>query len=121
MRRRVSIAFDAVQSSTDELTTTMFGRHPRSDLPGRVVPNVLAVAAFEVRNPMRFFVLVKTDDPTEHQDALVCEPGPGRISMYVDAGNSVVNPKRSYKLLAVRVHSAIRRSPCRSGCARMIS
>jgi hypothetical protein len=59
----------------------MLGDYPGSDLPGRIVPDVLRVRAFEVRNPMPFFVLVKSDDAPEGHGVRGCEPGPGRISM----------------------------------------
>jgi len=78
---RISIAFDAVQGSTDELATTMLGCHPGPDLPGRVVSHVLAMRAFQICNPMPFLVLVKANDMAKHYGAPGCEPGPGRSSM----------------------------------------
>jgi len=41
-----------------------FGRDdPRPALPRRVVPDVLAVAALELSDPMTFRILMKPDDP----------------------------------------------------------
>ena len=72
----------------------MLGRNPRANLPRRIVANVLGVRAFEVRNPMPFSILMKVDDSAEGHFGGA--PGPGRISMYVDAGgNAVLNPNCS--------------------------
>ena len=79
MRRRVPIAFDAVQPSTNEAESTIRRGNPRSDLPGRVVTDVLGVAALEVRNPVLLFVLVEANDAALHQSVRGV-PGPGRIS-----------------------------------------
>jgi hypothetical protein len=43
----------------------MLCRHPRANLPGRIVPHVLGVRAFEVGNPMSFLILMEVDDPSE--------------------------------------------------------
>jgi hypothetical protein len=43
------------------------GNDPRAHLPGRIVANVLRVAALEVGNPMVLVVLVKPHDaPGRH-------------------------------------------------------
>jgi hypothetical protein len=62
MRLRVRLAPHAHQCLTYEALTSRFGDDPRSHLPRRIVPNVLAVAALEIGNPMLLFILVKTDN-----------------------------------------------------------
>ena len=37
-------------------------RHPMANGPGRIMPDMLRVSAFEVSDPVQFFVLVEADD-----------------------------------------------------------
>ena len=42
------------------------GDDPRPLLPGRIVPNMLGMAAFEIRDPVSQVVLVKSDDAARY-------------------------------------------------------
>jgi hypothetical protein len=59
--------------------TAWRGQYPRTYLPGRCVPYVLAMPTLELRHPVVLLVLVKAHDAAlwNHQDRLV-EDGRGR-------------------------------------------
>jgi hypothetical protein len=63
---RHSIACGAVQLYANKRPAGLFRRHPGPVLPRRIVPHVLTVSALEVRDPVMFEVLMKTDDLTLH-------------------------------------------------------
>lgn len=53
----------AVQHGAEHGPATFFGYNPGPVLPGRIVPHVLRVAAFQVGDPVVFLVGVEADDP----------------------------------------------------------
>jgi hypothetical protein len=52
----------AGKGSAEMVASPLFILHPRSHLPGRIVPDVLRVSAFELRDPLLLVVLMKADD-----------------------------------------------------------
>jgi hypothetical protein len=62
-----TVTENAVQGSTDEASSPIFRRHPRPNLPGRIVPHVLGMAALEFGNPMLLIILVESNDSPFHQ------------------------------------------------------
>lgn len=49
------------------LSASFLGKHPLADLPGRVVPHMLRVAALQHCHPVLFLILPETCNPTLHQ------------------------------------------------------
>jgi hypothetical protein len=49
-----------------ESAPAFFCQDPFSDHPLRLVPHVPAMSAFQVRNPIGVFILMKTDDGSLH-------------------------------------------------------
>ena len=61
------IAEWALERRADARMAALDGNDPRPHLPGRIVANVLGVAALEVGNPMVLVVLVKAHNaPGRH-------------------------------------------------------
>jgi hypothetical protein len=52
------------------LRTPFGGQHPGTDLPRRLVPHVLRVAAFEIRDPVACVVLSKSRNPLQRRLAI---------------------------------------------------
>jgi hypothetical protein len=55
---------DAFQLVPNETVASLLSGHPWTNLPRRIVPNVLRVSAVEIRDPMMLVVLMEADDPT---------------------------------------------------------
>jgi hypothetical protein len=55
-------ASDALKFRADVGRAPFECHHPRTQLPRRIVPHVLAVPALQIRNPVPFIVLVESDD-----------------------------------------------------------
>ena len=64
---RVLVTADAFQCDAEECRATALGEHPRAQLPGRVVPDVLPVATGEVRYPVPLAVLMEPFDDLLHR------------------------------------------------------
>ena len=67
VRRRSSGALGATEHLTDGLRSALRGYDPRSVLPWWIVPNVLSVAALELRYPVALSILVKADDASSYR------------------------------------------------------
>jgi hypothetical protein len=63
---RLSVAQTAFDKLAECLLSSGFGRHPRSDEPGRLVTHMLAVTALQLRDPMLLFVLTESHDASLH-------------------------------------------------------
>ena len=66
-RRFAAITSNTLQLDADEARASLFGRHPFSDLPRRIVPDVLVVAALQLGHPVAFFVVMIAGDPALHR------------------------------------------------------
>ncbi len=60
------IAQDAVQHLSEACAASLVGEHPRSHLPWWVVPDVLVMAAGQLRDPVALIVLMKACDRLLH-------------------------------------------------------
>jgi len=65
-RSSVGRAFQALQRRTDERRAPFWRRHPWTDLPRRIVADMLRVAALQIRHPMSLIVLMEADDSRGH-------------------------------------------------------
>ena len=61
------IAFFTVQLRAEMAAPSLLGQHPRSRRHRRLMAHMLSVAAFKIRHPMTFLILVKADDSTNHK------------------------------------------------------
>jgi hypothetical protein len=60
------LTFLALQEDSQFLLTTLLGHDPRAILPRRVMPYMLSMTARQLRNPVIFFIQVKTDNCLLH-------------------------------------------------------
>lgn len=60
------VAQDAVQHLAKACATTLFSEYPWAQLPRRIVPDVLVVAARELGDPVPLVVLMKSRDRLFH-------------------------------------------------------
>jgi len=58
------------QFGTEKRCTTFASDHPRPADKRRLVAHVLAVAAFQLRNPVRFLVTMEAGDPARRARAI---------------------------------------------------
>ena len=56
----------AIELAAKESAPAFFCQDPFPDHPRRLVPHVPAMSAFQVRNPIGVFILVKTDHDSLH-------------------------------------------------------
>lgn len=59
---------------TYESAAALFGQYPWPECPRRLVPDVTAVAAVQVGNPITVFILMKTNDGSFHSVPLRPKP-----------------------------------------------
>ena len=59
-------AFHASQRRADERRAAFRRRDPWTDLPRRIVADMLRVAALEIGDPVLFIILMKPGNPPEH-------------------------------------------------------
>ena len=59
-------AFHASQRRADERRAAFRRGDPWTDLPRRIVADMLRVAALEIGDPVLFIILMKSDNPPEH-------------------------------------------------------
>jgi hypothetical protein len=64
------VAKTTEQGGPQVLVATPDRQHPGADLPRRVVPDVLRVAALEIRDPVILFILMKADNPSIHASSI---------------------------------------------------
>ncbi len=62
LRSRLFRAIDAHQRLSGEALPAGVGRYPRAVLPGWIVSDVLIVPALQLRDPMSFLILMKSDN-----------------------------------------------------------
>ncbi len=65
-RRGRALAVHTIQLNAQILASRLFSEHPGPHLPGRIVPHVLAVPAFQIRDPVLCLVLMERHNPTSH-------------------------------------------------------
>lgn len=64
--RRAGIALHAIEQLTQHLRATLGIYHPSTVGPRRIVPHVLIVPAFKLRDPVLLVVLVETGNALVH-------------------------------------------------------
>jgi|SRR5882672_1655541 len=68
-------AFLTIELATDAFGAAIFCGYPWAVFPRRIVAHMLGVAAFEIGNPVLFFVLMKADNFSQgHRLAGYCRP-----------------------------------------------
>jgi hypothetical protein len=60
--RRAGNAFGTRQRPAQSISSTLWGHDPRPVYPWGLVPDMLVMPAFELSDPMLFFVLMKAYD-----------------------------------------------------------
>jgi hypothetical protein len=60
----------AIQVRAESAAAPCFGLRPLAHLPGRLVPDMLGVAALELCDPLPFLVLVKADNALLHLEII---------------------------------------------------
>ena len=60
----------AGKGGAHEFPSPLLTLHPRSHLPGRIVPNVLRVSTLQLRDPVLLVVLMKGDDTARYRRAI---------------------------------------------------
>jgi hypothetical protein len=68
IRRLSAVALDAVETDAEAAAAALWGDDPRATFPGRVVADVLVVAALQFGYPVPLRVLVEVRDLTLHLD-----------------------------------------------------
>jgi hypothetical protein len=64
--RALPSAAGAIEAASDHRRAAFRRQHPGAFLPRRLMPDVLSVAALQVRDPVAFCVLMEADDRPPH-------------------------------------------------------
>ena len=56
------VAFHTIERMSDEPGPPLFGQDPWPEGPGRIVPDMTAMTAIEIGDPISVFVLVEADN-----------------------------------------------------------
>ena len=89
-------AFLTEELDAQKRRTPLRRQHPGPQLPWRIVPHMLPMAAFEVRDPMTFVVGVKTDDPARYRRGRVV------VGRHLAARSRDTDPARTIESAATR-------------------
>ena len=73
----MGVTLDTVELMAEKVVAAFLRSHPGPHGPGRVVADVLSVAAVEVRYPIAVFVLMKADNTSFHSDSVGMRMLPG--------------------------------------------
>jgi len=72
------VALFALELDAEPAPPALFGHHPRTLLPGRMMAHVLRVSALKIGHPIGMLVLMETDDFLFHRKhALAADYFPG--------------------------------------------
>jgi len=74
--RRALVALPARERGAEHAGASLRGRHPGTISPGRGMPHVLIVAAFQLGDPVKLVVLVKACDAPLHATRFISRKAP---------------------------------------------